>query len=101
MVRGARGVYPVSGAPLTSPALLSRPLPPPSPGEEGEQQETTEELSFSSLLSPLPVRGEGGVGRGAGVRVRAGGPRRASHFNASRFANSRYAPGTPAGSSRK
>ncbi len=53
---------------LTTPALLSRPLPPPSPGEEGELQKK------NSFEAPLSRCGRvGGVGeRGWGVRIRAG-----------------------------
>src|SRR5436305_12900028 len=50
-----------AGWPLITPALFSRPLPPPSPGEEGENP-------FGVLRaggSPLPVREGGGDGRGA------------------------------------
>jgi mevalonate kinase len=49
---------------LITPALFSRPLPPPSPGEEGEQQDG---------LVPLS-RGGGweGAGEGSGVRVLPG-----------------------------
>jgi hypothetical protein len=46
---------------LITPTLFSRPLPPPSPGEEGE---TPSALSWAGD-SPLPVREGGGDGRGA------------------------------------
>ncbi|MFL6260763.1 MAG: DNA cytosine methyltransferase [Thermoanaerobaculia bacterium] len=46
---------------LITPALFSRPLPPPAPGEEGEKPF---EAPWAGG-SPLPVREGGGVGRGA------------------------------------
>ena len=48
---------------LTSPALLSRPLPPPAHRERREK--SGKNSSTSSLLPPLPVR-EGGRGRERG-----------------------------------
>ncbi|HEY2293898.1 MAG TPA: glycosyltransferase family 39 protein [Thermoanaerobaculia bacterium] len=47
--------------PLITPALFSRPLPPPTPGEEGE----TLLGLFGADGSPLPVWEGGGDGRGA------------------------------------
>jgi len=50
---------------LTSPALLSRPLPPPSPGEEGDKQDGSNRVPLS--------RGGGWEGAGEGSGVKASG----------------------------
>src|SRR5436305_12443301 len=65
---------------LITPALFSRPLPPPTPGEEGEKQEKTTRTAGTrrtreiSKTAPIgfPSPGEGGgegAGEGTGVRV--------------------------------
>jgi histidinol-phosphate aminotransferase len=62
-VRASLGPTPPTKT-LITPALFSRPLPPPTPGEEGEKQDR-----FNRV--PLSRRGgwEGATGEGTGVRV--------------------------------
>ncbi|HEV7508687.1 MAG TPA: acyltransferase domain-containing protein [Thermoanaerobaculia bacterium] len=67
VVEGLRGFTAPPPKTLITPTLFSRPLPPPSPGEEGEKPVT------SPAGFPSPGEGEGVVGRGAGVRILGGG----------------------------
>jgi histidinol-phosphate aminotransferase len=70
-VRAALGPSPPPPKTLITPALFSRPLPPPSPGEEGERQETSNRVPLS--------RGGGWEGAGEGTGVRALGWGRTGH----------------------
>src|SRR5262249_9080761 len=74
VIAGVGGLHPRPKT-LITPALFSRPLPPPSPGEEGEQprrdsrdtKDTRDEKHDGLNRVPLS-RGREGVGEGTGVR---------------------------------